>query len=180
MVLGVLDQLQIFLQLYLIELLGLLTGLELLELWHLIHPRLLTGLAVLWNYRSDIWPYFFFFLSNRQLQVAVDVKLSQEYLVKAGVTQGWILGPTLFQLYINDLLMMLCVIFLSMLMIPLSIPSVIRHLICGSNMNWLHSELESDLEGTVDWGKKWFVNFNARKTQLVIHLIGLITLVLLM
>ena len=32
MVLGLLDQLQIFLQLYLIELLGLLTGLRLLEL----------------------------------------------------------------------------------------------------------------------------------------------------
>ena len=43
MVLGLLDQLQIFSQLYLIELLGLLTGLGLLELWHLIYPRLLTG-----------------------------------------------------------------------------------------------------------------------------------------
>ena len=38
MVLGLLNQLQIFSQLYLIELLGLLTGLELLELWHLIYP----------------------------------------------------------------------------------------------------------------------------------------------
>ena len=43
MVLGLLDQLQIFSQLYMIELLGLLTGLGLLELWHLIYPRLLTG-----------------------------------------------------------------------------------------------------------------------------------------
>ena len=47
MVLGLLDQLQIFLQLYLIELLGLLTGLGLLELWHLIYPRLLTGFGML-------------------------------------------------------------------------------------------------------------------------------------
>ena len=28
------------------------------------------------------------------------------------------------------------------------------------------SEVESDLQDTVDWGKKWFVNFNAGKTQL--------------
>ena len=28
-------------------------------------------------------------------------------------------------------------------------------------------ELESDLQDTVDWGKKWLVNFNAGKTQLV-------------
>ena len=29
------------------------------------------------------------------------------------------------------------------------------------------SELECDLRDTVDWGKKWLVDFNARKTQLV-------------
>ena len=29
------------------------------------------------------------------------------------------------------------------------------------------SELESDLQDIVDWGKKWFVDFNAGKTQLV-------------
>ena len=42
MVVGLLDQLQIFSQLYMIELLGLSTGLGLPELWHLIYPRLLT------------------------------------------------------------------------------------------------------------------------------------------
>ena len=32
----------------------------------------------------------------------------------------------------------------------------------------LASELDSDLEDTVDWGKKWFVDFDAGKTQLVL------------
>ena len=32
----------------------------------------------------------------------------------------------------------------------------------------LASELESDLQDTVDWGKKWLVDFNAGKTQLVL------------
>ena len=31
----------------------------------------------------------------------------------------------------------------------------------------LASELESDLRDTLDWGKKWLVDFNAGKTQLV-------------
>ena len=30
------------------------------------------------------------------------------------------------------------------------------------------SELESDLQDTVDWGRKWLVVFNAGKTQLVL------------
>ena len=29
------------------------------------------------------------------------------------------------------------------------------------------SELEFDLQDTVDWGKKWLVDFNAGKTKLV-------------
>ena len=45
---------------------------------------------------------------------------------------------------------------------------MIRHQasICGNNVN-LASELESDLRDTVDRGKKWLVDFNAVKTQLV-------------
>ena len=33
----------------------------------------------------------------------------------------------------------------------------------------LASELESDLRDTVDWGRKWLVDFNAEKTQLVLY-----------
>ena len=43
----------------------------------------------------------------------------------------------------------------------------------------LVSEIESDLRDTVDWRRKWFVDFNAAKIQLVL-LTSLITLVLLM
>ena len=46
---------------------------------------------------------------------------------------------------------------------------------------WQQLELasESDLQDTVNWGRKWLVDFNARKTQLVLFT-GLKTLVLLM
>ena len=60
---------------------------------------------------------------------------------------------------------MLSVILLSMLMMLLSILSVIRHLIFGNNLNWL---LNLNLIYKIlDWGKKWLVDFNAGKTQLV-------------
>ena len=54
---------------------------------------------------------------------------------------------------------------LSMLMILLSILSVIGHLISANNFNWL---LNLNLiYKTLDRGRKWLVNFNAGKTQLV-------------
>ena len=52
MVLGLLKQLQIFLELYLIELLGLLTSLGLLKLYHLIYSRLLTGFDILVSFTN--------------------------------------------------------------------------------------------------------------------------------
>ena len=44
------------------------------------------------------------YLSNRPLWVTLNGKFSYEYTVNAGVSWGFILGPTLFLLYINNLL----------------------------------------------------------------------------
>ena len=75
------------------------------------------------------------FLINRQFQVVLDGKSSQEYSVNAGVTEGFILGLTLPTSYYTSMsfLMMLSVIVLSILMALLSTLSVIRNLICGNN-----------------------------------------------
>ena len=67
------------------------------------------------------------------------------------------------------ILMMLSVILPSMLIILLSILTLIRHLICGNNFNWvLNLNLIYENLITMDWGKKWHVEFNAGKTQLVL------------
>ena len=117
---------------------------------------------VLWNFRSDICPSF---LGNKGLRVVLDGKSSQEYPVNAGVHQESILGPTVFLLYINDLPDdVTCDI-------AIYVGDTTLYSKCDQASDlWqqleLASELESDLRDTVDWGKKWLVDFNAGKAQL--------------
>ena len=107
------------------------------------------------------------FLSNRWPQVVLNGKLSQEYPVNAGVPQDSILGPTLFLPYINDLPDD------GICDIAIYADDTTLYSKCDQPSDlWqqleLASELESDLRNFVDWGKKWLVDFNAGKTQLVL------------
>ena len=81
--------------------------------------------------------------------------------------KGSIRGPTLFLLYINDLPDdIIC-------NIAIYADDTTLYSKCDQASDlWqqleLASELESDLQDTVNWGKKWLVDFNAGKTQLVL------------
>ena len=98
--------------------------------------------------------------------MVLDGKSSQEYPVHAGVPQRSILDPTLFLLYINDLPDdVICDI-------AIYADDTTLYSKCDQASDlWqqleLASELESDLQDTVDWGRKW-LDFNAGKTQLVL------------
>ena len=98
------------------------------RVWHaVLHKLKSSGIS------CQIFGLISSFLSKRWLWVVVDGKSSQDYPVNARVSQGSILGPTLFLLYVMTFLMMLSVILLSMPMILLSTLNVIRHLISGNN-----------------------------------------------
>ena len=133
------------------------------RVWHagLLHKLRSYGIS------GQIFGLISSFLSNRRLRVVLDGKSSQEYPVNAGVPQESILGPTLFLVYINDLPDdVIC-------NIAIYADDITLYFNCDLASNlWqqleLGSELESDLRDTVDWGRKWLVDFNAGKTQLVL------------
>ena len=133
------------------------------RVWHagLLHKLKSYGIS------GQIFGLISSFLSNRRLRVVLDGKSSQEYPVNAGVPQGSILGPTLFVLYINDLADdVICDIAVYADDTPL------LSMCDRASDLWqqleLDSELEFDLRDTVDWAKKWLVDFNAGKTQVVL------------
>ena len=132
------------------------------RVWHvgLLHKLKSYGIS------GQIFGLISSFLSNRQLHVVLDGKSSQEYPVNAVVPRGSILGPTLSLLCIIDLPDdVIC-------NIAIYADDTTLYSKCNQASDlWqqleLASELESDLRDTVDWGRKWLVDFNAGKTQLV-------------
>ena len=131
------------------------------RVWHagLLHKLKSYGIS------GQIFGLISSFLSNRRLRVVLDGKSSQEYPVNAGVPQGSILRPTLFLLYINGLPDdVLC-------NTAVYDDDTTLYSKCHEASDlWqqleLASEFESDLRDTVV--RKELVDFNARKTQLVL------------
>ena len=95
------------------------------------------------------------------------MKYSQEYPVNSGVPKASILGPTLFVLYVNNDHPDDVICNIAIYADGTTLYSECDHAYDLWQLE-LVSELKSYLQDTVGWRRKWLVDFNAGKTQLVL------------
>ena len=124
------------------------------RVWHagLVHKLQAAGIS------GSFLQWLINYLSNRKQRVVLPGVQSKWNFIYAGVPQGSILGPLLFLLYIND--------------IVVDIRSSIRLFaddtslyIIVDNPDHAAQLLNADLEKITNWAETWLVKFNPDKTE---------------
>ena len=124
------------------------------------HKRLLAKLEA-YGISGKILKWIETFLTNRSQQVIINGVLSESLPVLSGVPQGSVLGPVLFLIFINDLLV--------------GISSLGKLFADDSKIyRKIHSQedrniLQEDLIKLQEWSQKWLLQFNEDKCK-VMHI----------
>lgn len=122
------------------------------------HKGLLTKMKSL-GIAGDLLNLFQDYLSDRDLVVTMNGQESTHFPIKAGVPQGSILGPILWNIYINDLLE--------------AIPDLVAYADDGTIFVSYHRDqreegatiLQESLDLVETWSRQWQVKIAAEKTQ---------------
>ena len=127
------------------------------RVWHrgLIHKLEAIGI------RGNLLQWFRDYLKDRKQAVVIKGDQSEYANIVAGVPQGSVLGPLLFLIFINDII--------------LEIESTIKLFADDTSMysyledlNIQTETLNSDLIKISEWANRWKVTFNQTKTELMI------------
>ena len=106
--------------------------------------------------------WFQSYLSDRNHNVTYNGTESSKRAIKGGVTQGSIIGPLLFPIYINDL-SKVC-----NYMMPLLFAGDTNLFASGLDVNKVHQEVEIELNQISEWLKNNKLSLNIKKTHFIV------------
>ena len=102
------------------------------------------------------------YLQGRTLQVVVNGQSSRPLPVEASVPQGSVLGPILWNIYINDLLQLLPTIS------AYADDCTLSRSYCRQDSQRVTDEINQQLHLIKEWGARWQVDFAPEKTQAMV------------
>lgn len=110
---------------------------------------------------GNLLHWFKNYLSCRKQRVVLHDKMSPWEVIRAGVTQGSILGPLLFIIYINDIVTDI------QCQIKLFADDTSLYIVVDDRSQ-ASNKLNSDLSKINTWANNWLVTFNPNKTENII------------
>ena len=122
------------------------------------HVRLLTKLES-YGLTGNLLGWLKSFLSGRKQKVVVNGQSSSWCDVRSGVPQGSVLGPLLFNVYINDITTQI-----SSPILQFADDLKMFHIINDATD---YHQLQQDINNLVAWANKWQLNFNVSKCHLL-------------
>ena len=122
------------------------------------HPKLLYKLQY-YGIRGQTLSWIKAFLSNRTQEVSVNGTHSSSIQVTSGVPQGSVLGPTLFLIFINDIVEKVS----SKMRLFADDSAIYREIHSPED----HHILQDDLHTLNKWSEDWQMDFNVKKCVLL-------------
>ena len=111
---------------------------------------------------SKAFALFQSYLSDRYLYVVANAKESSQYPIQAGVPQGAVWSPMLFNLYVWQLPLQIC----HCLLVSYADDSMLLKVVPSREARDLATEeINSDLDAIVCWGKRWYSEFEPAKSM---------------
>ena len=125
------------------------------------HDLILQKLKLSYSIDGVLLNFILNYLKGRNQSVFISGYLSEQLQVLSGVPQGPILGPTLFVLFLNDIVSVISPD--TNILMYADDTKIWRKIFCEYN----HTTLQKDIDNLMDWAVQNKMNFHPSKTKVL-------------